>query len=395
MAKSDEEKEIDDNKDKDKVKPSDLEEETKLSRLFYLQLYSSVLNAERENERREKLRRRKQLFQDAKKKVVKSLSWMDVSNLLSRSISSTEQDKDIGDIEVNNTHLSRVLSIVEVPAQYFQSVMIDRRMTTSSKGAGGGPRYGAGQAAGSRNPIVYGSNSGYGQHHYIKSPGGPPEYQVYGQSQGYIMGYDRPNSSVASRLQREVETVSASSGSVNDRRRNNRGALEQVVESESTDGSRGEEERSLSRRHERERYRSNSRLERGSVASREVSGRRGSVASQRLETNTRPASRLANTFTRVPDPDRKSSGDETDKDFQFVGGNSDKTIKYDPKNFSFRLKNRDSVVIEEQRGRCSWRQVCCNSLYLGLTVTVTVFVIMLLSTSPQNYRSHRTSSGLH
>ena len=239
MAKSDEEKEIDDNKDKDKVKPSDLEEETKLSRLFYLQLYSSVLNAERENERREKLRRRKQLFQDAKKKVVKSLSWMDVSNLLSRSISSTEQDKDIGDIEVNNTHLSRVLSIVEVPAQYFQSVMIDRRMTTSSKGAGGGPRYGAGQAAGSRNPIVYGSNSGYGQHHYIKSPGGPPEYQVYGQSQGYIMGYDRPNSSVASRLQREVETVSASSGSVNDRRRNNRGALEQVVESESTDGSRG------------------------------------------------------------------------------------------------------------------------------------------------------------
>ena len=102
---------------------------------------------------------------------------------------------------------------------------------------------------------------------------------------------------------------------------------------------------------------------------------------------------MANTFSRAPDQDRKSSsptfsGDETDKDFQFVGGNisSDKTIKYDPKNFSFRLKNRDSVVIEESAGRCSWRQVCCNSLYLGLLVTVIVFVIMLLSTSPQNYR---------
>ena len=254
--------------------------------------------------------------------------------------------------------------------------MIDRRMTSSKGGGGGGGgvRYGG---PGSRNPIIYGSNSGYGQHHYVGS-GGPAEYQVYGQSQGY-------RELQLSRLQREVETVSASSGSVNDRRRNNRGTLEQVVESESTDGSRGEEERSLSRRNER--IRTNSRLERGSVAS----GRRGSVASQRLETNTRPASRLANTFTRVPDPDRKSDGDETDKDFQFVGGKSDKTIKYDPKNFSFRLKNRDSVVIEEQRGRCSWRQVCCNSLYLGLTITVIVFVIMLLSTSPQNYRSTHSS----
>ena len=281
--------------------------------------------------------------------------------------------------------------------------MIDRRMT-STKGAGGGPRYGA---AGSRAPIVYnnnnnnnnnnssnnalyGSSSGYGQHHYMKSQVGG-DYQVYGQSQsqgqGYMMGYDRPNGSVASRLQREVETVSASSGSVNARRRNNRGTLEQVVESESTDGSRGEDDPSLSRRNEREqRFR-------GSVASREVSVRRGSVASQRLETNTRPASRLAATFSRAVEQDRKSSsptfsGDETDKDFQFVGGNitSDKTIKYDPKNFSFRLKNRDSVVIEESAGRCSWRQVCCNSLYLGLLVTVIVFVTMLLSTSPQNYR---------
>ena len=57
------------------------------------------------------MRKRKQLIQDAKKKVVKSLSWMDPwSNLLSRSISSTEQDKDIGDIEVTklSSHLTKL-----------------------------------------------------------------------------------------------------------------------------------------------------------------------------------------------------------------------------------------------------------------------------------------------
>ena len=110
MAKSDDDTETDNRKENDKIKKSDLEEETKLSRLFYLQLNSSVLNAERENKRREKVRKRKQLIQDAKKKVVKSLSWMDVSNLLSRSISSTEQDKDIGDIEVTklSSHLTKL-----------------------------------------------------------------------------------------------------------------------------------------------------------------------------------------------------------------------------------------------------------------------------------------------
>ena len=113
-------------------------------------------------------------------------------------------------------------------------------------------------------------------------------------------------------------------------------------------------------------------------------------------------SRLAGGGTYNRAPDRKStsptfSGDETDKDFHFVGNNSaptnnnggnssDKTLKYDSKNFSFRLKNRDSVVISESRGRCSWRHTCCNSLYLGLAITVLVFVIMLLSTSPHNYR---------
>ena len=135
--------------------------------------------------------------------------------------------------------------------------------------------------------------------------------------------------------------------------------------------------------------------------------RRGSVISQRMEQQqqTRSGSRLGSTFNRAPDRSspngakniRQSvsptfSGDETDKDFQFVasgggGGQSDKTLKYDSKNFSFRLKNRDSVVISENRGRFSWRHACCNSLYLGLVVTVLVFVIMLLSTSPHNYRS--------
>ena len=143
--------------------------------------------------------------------------------------------------------------------------------------------------------------------------------------------------------------------------------------------------------------------ERGSVGSREISVRRGSVISQRVEQSAgRPGSRIGSTYNRPPDRKsptgngnpRKSvsptfSGDETDKDFQFVasnGGPSDKTLKYDSKNFSFRLKNRDSVVISENRGRCSWRHACCNSLYLGLVITILVFVIMLLSTSPHNYR---------
>ena len=133
--------------------------------------------------------------------------------------------------------------------------------------------------------------------------------------------------------------------------------------------------------------------------------RRGSVISQRMEQQqqARSGSRLGSTFNRATDRSspngakniRQSvsptfSGDETDKDFQFVasgGGQSDKTLKYDSKNFSFRLKNRDSVVISENRGRFNWRHACCNSLYLGLVVTVLVFVIMLLSTSPHNYRS--------
>ena len=70
----------------DNVKVTDLEAETKLSRLFYLQLYSSVLNAERLNKRRERVRRRKQLLTDTKKKVAKSLGWMDLGRDWSRIV---------------------------------------------------------------------------------------------------------------------------------------------------------------------------------------------------------------------------------------------------------------------------------------------------------------------
>ena len=95
----------------------------------------------------------------------------------------------------------------------------------------------------------------------------------------------------------------------------------------------------------------------------------------------------------MPDPEATRgahfSGDETDKDFQFVAGDGsggDKTLKYDPKNFSFKLKNRDSVVVEAREGRCSWRHTCCNSLYLALATITLVLIVTLLSTSPQNYR---------
>ena len=119
--------------------------------------------------------------------------------------------------------------------------------------------------------------------------------------------------------------------------------------------------------------------------------------------------RVGNTFSRVPDPEARCwsvgnirtmnndvisssglnlSGDETDKEFKFMAGDGegDKTLKYDPKNFSFRLKNRDSVVVEARQGRCSWSRVCCNSLYLALAAIALVLVIALLSTATQNYR---------
>ena len=98
------------------------------------------------------------------------------------------------------------------------------------------------------NNAVYGSNPGQGQGAVYGHHG------QYGPA-GYLLGYERGQ---AGRLAREMETMSASSGSVNTRRRNTRGALEQVNEGESTD-SRGEEDtRSLTRR--QERHRTNSRL---------------------------------------------------------------------------------------------------------------------------------------
>ena len=73
----------------DNVNVSDLQEETKLSRLFYLQLYSSVLNAEKQNKRREKLLKRKKLISDAKKKVIDG--WMDLGMIMCY----TSQNKNI------------------------------------------------------------------------------------------------------------------------------------------------------------------------------------------------------------------------------------------------------------------------------------------------------------
>jgi hypothetical protein len=169
------------------------------------------------------------------------------------------------------------------------------------------------------------------------------------------------------------------------------------------EGSRQGSLRPRERWEEEYRDRAGSRLERGSVVSRQiqvsvlshvfyrsiVQVRPGSVQGSRTREGS-AGPRVGNTFSRVPEPEARPahfSGDETDKDFQFVAGDGgDKTLKYDPKNFSFKLKNRDSVVVEAREGRCSWRQACCSSLYLGLAAVVLVLVITLLSTSPQNYR---------
>ena len=224
----------------DNVKVTDLEAETKLSRLFYLQLYSSVLNAERLNKRRERVRRRKQLLTDTKKKVAKSLGWMDLGAWLSRSISSTEQDKDIGDIEVGSRTAWSLVRSSRVP---LQSVMVDRfdsRMNSVQgsqrySGQGGpGPRGGAGAGRAaqpgynlSSNAIYGQSGAVYGHGHHGKGGDYGPSQGHYGQG-GYLLGYERAGAGPRLDHLREVETVSASSGSVNARRRNNRGTLEQV-----------------------------------------------------------------------------------------------------------------------------------------------------------------------
>ena len=99
--------------------------------------------------------------------------------------------------------------------------------------------------------------------------------------------------------------------------------------------------------------------------------------------------RVGNTFSWGLDPELTRGahfhGDETDKDFKFVAGDGagggDKTMTYDPKNFYFKLKNRDSVLVEAREGRCSWRHMCCNSLYLTLATITFILIINLLSTS--------------
>ena len=59
---------------------------------------------------------------------------------------------------------------------------------------------------------------------------------------------------------------------------------------------------------------------------------------------------------------------------------------YDPRNFSFRLKDRENVVVEESSRRCSWRDACCSSLYLGVAAIILTLIVFLLSTSPHHYR---------
>ena len=112
-------------------------EESKLSRLFYLQLYSSVLNAEKAHKKREKERRRKERrslkLKLAKKKVVKSLSWMDVTNLLARSFSTegSTRDKDIGDVEVVSevARIGRLVLPKRLKKSFVKDVMVDRRLS--------------------------------------------------------------------------------------------------------------------------------------------------------------------------------------------------------------------------------------------------------------------------
>lgn len=214
------------------------------------------------------------------------------------------------------------------------------------------------------------------------------------------------------RVQRESggrqEGGSTSSGSVQGRRK--RSGLAQVEEGAAPSLRRGGRWEEEYRDRDRDRDRAGSRLERGSVVSRQIQVPAMSTCLLALSTafilllaQVRPGSvqggqraqsvgpRVGNTFSRVPDPEARPaqnfSGDETDKDFQFVAGDGgDKTLKYDPKNFSFKLKNRDSVVVEAQETHCSWRQACCNSVYLALATITLVLIITLLSTSPQNYR---------
>ena len=152
-------------------------------------------------------------------------------------------------------------------------------------------------------------NQSYGRKNSHSKPPQSPEYnQSFGRQNGYTSGYASTSGGSVSRLPRESETLSGSSGSVNGRRRNNRHGLAQVNEGESTD-SRGEEEGQSLRRNERYSarreesvYGVNNRLNRGSVASREISVRRGSVMSDRPNINN-SGPRIGNTFSRVPDPE--------------------------------------------------------------------------------------------
>lgn len=135
------------------------EEESKLSRLFYLQLYSSVLNAEKAHNKREKERKRQEKrtlkIINAKKKVVKSLSWMDVTNLLARSFSTegSTRDKDIGDVEVEVPSRSG-------PPGPTQDVMVDRRVSVGRGQYGTQGQVGLPQPRGHYGPGGQGQDRG-------------------------------------------------------------------------------------------------------------------------------------------------------------------------------------------------------------------------------------------
>lgn len=93
---------------------------------------------------------------------------------------------------------------------------------------------------------------------------------------------------------------------------------------------------------------------------------KGSVVYKDISHLVKPVSH--GTFVRAPAP------------------TGDLQANYDPRNFSFRLKDRESVVVEESSRRCSWRDACCSSLYLGVAAIILTLVVFLLSTSPHHYR---------
>lgn len=117
------------------------------------------------------------------------------------------------------------------------------------------------------------------------------------------------------------------------------------------------------------------RLDRGLNDDRGLEEReeRSSVVSRDIMYQSKP---ILGTFTKVPEIPELPELPEPQH----------RRALYDPRNFSFRLKDRESVVVEQSERRCSWRQACCSSLYLGLVAIILALIVVLLSTSPHHYR---------